>query len=64
MLKKLKDYKMNKWMFQIKKIETWGHFYLIPTLVIGYTLDLNGYYSIELGWGKWFIALDIIPKTY
>lgn len=55
---------MNKWMFQIKKIETWGHFYLIPTLVIGYTLNLNGYYSIELGWGKWFIALDIIPKTY
>lgn len=55
---------MKNWIIQLKKIETWGHFYLIPTIVVGYTTKVNGYYSIEMGWGRWFLSIDIIPKTY
>ena len=55
---------MKNWILQVKTLSTWGHFYIFPTLVAGYTKKLNGYYSIELGWGRWFIALDIIPKSY
>jgi hypothetical protein len=51
-------------MLQVKTLKTWGHFSLLPSILIGYTLKLNGYYSIEIGWGRWFIALDIIPKSY
>ena len=64
MLKKLKDFRRKNWMLEVTTLKTWGHFSILPTILIGYTLDLNGYYSIEIGWGRWFISINLIPKNY
>jgi hypothetical protein len=55
---------MKNWIISSNKVKVWGQFYLTPTIVMTTTLKLHGYYSIEIGWGKWFLAIDIIPKKY
>ena len=55
---------MKNWTVELTTLKTYGHFSVLPAILIGYTLKLNGYYSLEIGWGRWFISLNIIPKNY
>lgn len=64
MLEKLKNFRLSNYIYQVRHLRTWGHFSLLPIVLIGYTTKLNGYYAIEIGWGRWYLSLDIIPKDY
>lgn len=61
---KLKEFKLGKNYISFSTTHVWGQFFIIPTIVVTTTVQLHGYHSLEIGWGKWFFALDIVPTDF
>jgi hypothetical protein len=61
---KSKEFKLGNNYISFSTIRVWGQFFITPTIVTTTTTQLLGYHSIEIGWGKWFLAIDIIPTDF
>ena len=61
---KSREFKLGNKYISFSTIHVWGQFYIIPTIVTTTTTKLHGYHSLEIGWGKWFFAIDIVPTDF